>query len=90
MACECLEEGRRVRCTAVTGELTPSLHERKRYCRSDRNFATCPTFQLFRRQDRRLAQEEYYSLWTEPKLPPLIPKAPSLRREVEPLIARVV
>jgi hypothetical protein len=90
MACEWLEEGRRVRCNAVDGELIPSLHERERYCRSERNYASCPTFQLYQVSCRRVAQEEYYAIWTEPQLPPLIPRAPSLRAEVEPALARAV
>jgi hypothetical protein len=68
MACECLEEGRAVRCKAVDGELIPSLHERERYCRHERNWASCPTFQLQEREQRRIAQEEYYALWTLPEI----------------------
>jgi hypothetical protein len=90
MACECLEEGRRVRCNAVDGELIPSLHEREQYCRSDQNHASCPTFQLYQLRRRRLAQEEYYQLWTEPEMPPLIPRAPSLRPEPPRAHARAV
>jgi hypothetical protein len=81
MACECLEDGRRVRCRAVDGELVPSLHERERYCRSDGNFTRCPTFQAFRRNQRRLAQAEYYALWTEPELPAIAPQPPARRLE---------
>jgi hypothetical protein len=90
MACKCLEEGRTVRCSAVNGDLIPSLHERERYCRSESNWASCPTFQLHRREERQLMQEEYYALWTLPNLPPLIPRAPSLRAEVEPPLSRAV
>jgi hypothetical protein len=74
-----LEEGRTVRCNAVDGELIPSLHERERYCRSDRNHASCPTFQVYQVNRRRLALKEYYALWIEPELPPLVPRAPPLR-----------
>jgi hypothetical protein len=64
MACPYLEEGRWVRCAAVDGVLIPSLHEREHYCRSHENHAQCPTFQQFRRSERRLHQAEYYALWT--------------------------
>lgn len=70
MACECFQDGVKARCRAVTGELIPSLHERERYCRSVGNEIFCPTFQLFQRERRRLAQDEYYALWTTPELPP--------------------
>jgi len=80
MACECLEEGRRVKCKAVDGDLVPSLHERERYCRSDGNFTRCPTFQVFRLNQRRLAQAEYYALWTELELPPISPRPPTPHR----------
>jgi hypothetical protein len=71
MACECFQEGVKVRCRAVSGELIPSLHERERYCRSNEgNEVLCPTFRLYQRERRRLAQEEYYALWTTPELPP--------------------
>ena len=79
MACQCLEDGRNVRCNAVSGELIPSLHEREHYCRSNTNYATCPTFQLYRRVARQLAQEEYYALWTLPDLPPIRPVPPQRR-----------
>ncbi len=93
MACECLEEGRKVSCKAVDGELIPSLHERERYCRHDANWASCPTFQLKQRTQRRLAQEEYYALWTQPALPPIAPvlrKQAPLRNETAPPIDRAV
>jgi hypothetical protein len=73
-----LEEGRVVRCHAVDGDLIPSLHERERYCRGESNWASCPTFQLHRREQRRLAQEEYYALWTLPELPAIAPRPPAL------------
>jgi hypothetical protein len=87
MACECLEEGRKVRCNAVDGELIPSLHERERYCRADANWASCPTFQLRAREHRRIAQEEYYALWTLPEMPPI---RPVLRTESKPSLQRAV
>jgi hypothetical protein len=87
MACEWLEEGRKVCCQAVDGELIPSLHERERYCRHPSNWASCPTFQLRAREQRRIAQEEYYALWTRPELPPI---TPALRSESKPPLARVV
>jgi hypothetical protein len=76
-----LEDGRRVRCGAVDGELVPSLHERERYCRRDDNFTRCPTFRAFRLHQRRLAQAEYYALWTEAELPAIAPQPPARRRE---------
>ena len=87
MACECLEEGRRVCCNAVDGELIPSLHERERYCRHDSNWASCPTFQLRAREHRRIAQEEYYALWTQPELPAI---RPALRDEPKLPVSRAV
>jgi hypothetical protein len=67
----------------VTGELIPSLHERERYCRSDEKFADCPTWRLFQRERRRLAQAEYYALWTPPVFPELRPVVPL--RKADPI-----
>jgi hypothetical protein len=90
MACEWLEEGRTVRCHAVDGDLIPSLHERERYCRSDENCTRCPTFGLYRLKQRRIAQAEYYALWTAPSLPELKPIALTLARSDSRPTARAV
>ena len=81
MACDQFQDGRLVCCKAVVGVLIPSLREREQYCRVDANYRRCPTWQQARSHARPLAQSEYYDLWTAPRLPPLIPRAPQLRQE---------
>ena len=49
------------RCRAVRGLVTPSLHERERFCRNEP--ARCPTYQLRARRDEALPEEVYYALW---------------------------
>ena len=50
------------RCRAVRGLVTPSLHERERFCRSSEP-ARCPTFQLRTQRGETLPEEVYYSFW---------------------------
>ena len=50
------------RCVAVRGLVTPSLHERERFCRSD-DPARCPTFRLRAKTDEALSEDTYYRVW---------------------------
>jgi hypothetical protein len=77
MACECFEDKKLARCTAVTGLLIPSHHERERYCRGDGNH-DCPTYRLYKLRGTRLSQDAYYALW----LPP-VPDPPAPADEAE-------
>jgi hypothetical protein len=65
MACECFDERKLARCTAVVGLLVPSHHEREHYCRGDGRDA-CPTYRLYRLRGERLSQDAYYALWLPP------------------------
>ena len=62
MACTFYENNRICRCAAVRGQITPSLHERERYCRSDEP-QRCPTYQIRRLRTEPLPEEAYYKLW---------------------------
>ena len=65
MACEFFDDGRLARCTAVSGLLIPSHHERERYCRTDGSDG-CPTFKLYQLRRAPLPQDAYYALWVAP------------------------
>lgn len=65
MACECFDDGRLPRCTAVAGLLIPTLHERERYCRTDGG-SECPTYKLYQLRGAPLPQDAYYALWVAP------------------------
>jgi hypothetical protein len=65
MACEFFDDGRLARCTAVSGLLIPSHHERERYCRTDGS-RECPTFKLYQLHRAPLPQDAYYALWVPP------------------------
>jgi len=71
MACECFDDERMARCTAVVGEVVPSHHEREHYCRSD-GHEGCPTYRLYRLRGARLSQEAYFALWVTP-----VPECPA-------------
>jgi hypothetical protein len=64
MACKHFEEGRTVKCRAVSGTLIPSVYEREQFCRTDEN-DRCPTFRLYQLRSAPLPQEAYYGLWVD-------------------------
>ena len=61
MACRYFEESGLARCGAVEGTLTPSLHERERFCHGVPE--RCRTLVERQRLGRPLSQSLYYSLW---------------------------
>ena len=75
MACEFFDDGRLARCTAVSGLLIPSHHERERYCRTDGS-GECPTFRLYQLRRAPLPQDAYYALWVPP-VPANVEAAPA-------------
>jgi hypothetical protein len=75
MACEFFDDGRLARCTAVSGLLIPSHHERERYCRTDGS-SECPTFRLYQLRRAPLPQDAYYALWVPP-VPANVEAAPA-------------
>jgi hypothetical protein len=66
MSCPLYREERYARCRAVAEEVTPTLYERERFCRSE-DFATCPTLRLMLRLHRRLRESEYYEIYVPPR-----------------------
>jgi hypothetical protein len=83
MACECFDEQRLARCTAVAGTLVPTHHERERYCRGDGKH-DCPTYRLYQLRGARLSQDAYYALWMTP-----VPETSPAGEPAEPVAARV-
>lgn len=76
MACECFQDERWARCSAVAGHVVPSLHEREHYCRSD-GFQACPTYRLYQLRGARLSEEAYLALWVTPVPEPPAAVAPA-------------
>ena len=82
MACEFFDDGKLARCSAVSGLLIPTHHERERYCHSDDSQA-CPTYRLYQLRGEPVPQSAYYALWLAP--------APEPREaETEPVSATAV
>ncbi len=52
----------RSRCCAVQPMVTPSLHERERYCTND-SYRVCPTLRLRLARGRPLSEDDYLALW---------------------------
>ena len=63
--CPLFEAERFVRCRAVATEVTPTLHERERFCCADQ-YTHCPTLRAMLQLGRRLAEKEYLDLWIAP------------------------
>jgi hypothetical protein len=55
----------RATCAAVEDEVTPTLHERERFCCHD-EYAHCPTLRAMLRMRRPLHEREYLALWMPP------------------------
>jgi hypothetical protein len=66
MTCPLYCDDRYARCRAVTEEVTPTIYERERFCRSD-EFAQCPTLQLMLRLHRKLHENEYFDIYVPPR-----------------------
>jgi hypothetical protein len=79
MACEFFDDGRLARCSAVSGLLIPSHHEREKYCRTDEN-ASCPTYRLYQLRGAQIPQEAYYAIWVPP-VPARAPGEPAVERQ---------
>jgi hypothetical protein len=50
----------------VTDEVTPTLYERERFCRSE-EYRDCPTLGLMLRLHRRLREDEYFAIYVPPR-----------------------
>jgi hypothetical protein len=62
MSCRFFEGGRLCRCAAVRSLITPTIHERERYCHSEEP-ARCPTYRARMQRGEALPEELYYALW---------------------------
>ena len=65
MPCPLYVGDRMQRCGAVADEVTPTLHERELFCRSD-EYGHCPTLRTMLRLQRPLSEEEYLANWLPP------------------------
>jgi hypothetical protein len=65
MPCPLYRADPRCRCEAVAGDLTPTLHERERFCRTE-DYVDCPTLRTMLRLRRRLGEAEYLANWLPP------------------------
>jgi hypothetical protein len=57
--------GVQCRCAAVVDVVVPSLHERERFCKSDRS-RECPIFQAYARTRLPVSEDEYWRIWLSP------------------------
>lgn len=64
MGCPLYGEARAT-CAAVSEELTPTLHERERFCCRD-EYTHCPTLRAMLRLGRPLREDEYLAIWMPP------------------------
>lgn len=64
MACRYFEDARVARCGAVEGLVTPSLHERERFCLGEPE--RCRTLRARRLLGEPIAESLYYLLWLAP------------------------
>jgi hypothetical protein len=53
------------RCGAIGDDVTPTLHERERFCCS-LDYVLCPTLQTMVCLRRRLREDEYLAIWMPP------------------------
>jgi hypothetical protein len=65
MPCPLYHADPRDRCDAVVDEVTPTLHERERFC-STHEYGHCPTLRTMLRLGRPLRDEEYLANWLPP------------------------
>jgi hypothetical protein len=65
MSCPLYEGERTCRCGAVADAVTPTLHERERFCRST-DYGHCPTLRTLLRLGRPLREDEYLANWLPP------------------------
>jgi hypothetical protein len=68
MACPLFLGERSCRCGAVADEVTPTLHERERFCRGE-EYQHCPTLRTMLRLRRPLREDEYLANWLPPARP---------------------
>lgn len=65
MPCPLYAGDRMQRCTAVSDAVTPTMHERERFCESD-EYGHCPTLRTMLRLRRPLTEDEYLANWLPP------------------------